>query len=76
MKQPKNPIAKEVQWRETTLKKSKRFYFRIMGYNGKNVHTSQRYTRKTTMLRVIKRWQQSWKYSIPVYQCNSKWQKL
>jgi hypothetical protein len=72
MAKAKNDIFDHMEWR----KSRGQFQFRLRSGNNEVVHASEKYKSRSVMFGLMDRWQDALKEKVPVYECNSKWDRL
>lgn len=68
----KNKILDHMEWR----KSRGQFQFRIRAANYEVVHASEKYKSQSVMFGLMEEWQDCLKEAIPVYECNSRWDRI
>lgn len=72
MAKKKNRILYYMEWR----KSRGQFQFRICGANHEVVHASEKYKSRSVMFGLMEEWQDCFKDALPVYECNSRWDRI
>ena len=72
-KKTEGPLIAFIKWR----KSKGQWGFRLVAQNGETVHSSEKYTRKATMMEIINRWNEdTLKLPVPVIECNTRWKPI